>query len=122
MPLTADQQDELRELVTPPAWAFYSALPDDQKINLDVRLRMVGGDLNQLAAAVLRTAAQVASRQAAEGGGGVKKFKDGAEEIEYFQGQVAEALDAELWLRLAGQLEGLAAGSGLPAPVFTEWI
>lgn len=123
MPLTTDQQAELRELVTPAAWTFYDALPADQKINLDVRLRMVGGDLNRLAAAVLRVACQAANAAAASSStGNVKRFKvEGEYEEEYFAATTVDSSNAATWCAEATRLEAVSVGSGVPSPVLTEW-
>lgn len=123
MPLSADQLAELRELVTPAGQKAFDALPDDLKPNLEVRYRMVGGDLRLVAAAMLRVLCQQQQVKAAEvSTGNLKRFKvDGEYEEEYFAPTSAERVTADNWCTLASALEAQAAGSGVPGPAFTTW-
>lgn len=121
MPLNSDQLAELRELITPAGQLAYDALPENLQLNLDVRLRMVGGDLNLLAAAMLRVLCQQATLTAAGAtSGNVKRFKvDGEYEEEYFAPTSVESATASNWCALAAALETASAGSGVPGPRLT---
>ena len=123
MPLNSDQLAELRELITPAGQLAYDALPDDLKLNLDVRLRMVGGSLPRLGAAMLRVLCQQASLDAAAvSTGNLKRMKiDGEYEEEYFAPTSVESVTAGNWCALAAALEGMVAGSGVPGPALTAW-
>lgn len=120
--LTEAQEEELEVLVGPDAWLFHQSLASGQ---VDVaRAYRVHQDIRQVAAAVLLAAAIASERTAAGAGNGIKRMKDGSEEIEFFAAPSADATRASRWFALAEALQQQAAtrqASNAFIPTMDAW-
>ncbi|WP_027459268.1 hypothetical protein [Deinococcus murrayi] len=118
MTLTAEQEAAVRVYATAAAWAYHKdTLPEEGQVDLAASF-LVHGDLRLVAADVLDAAALHASKQAAEGGGGVKRVKiEGEVEVERFAKPHTSSVDASAWSDRAVQLRQQVSRAGRSGPV-----
>ncbi|WP_034383002.1 hypothetical protein [Deinococcus sp. YIM 77859] len=95
-------------LVTPGAWAYHEALPEEQQVDLEAAAAVLGSDPRLVAAYLLDVVAAHARSQAASAPAALKRMRvEGEIEIERFAPGSSLAADADAWAALAG---GLRAG------------
>ncbi|MFC3859402.1 hypothetical protein ACFOPQ_01255 [Deinococcus antarcticus] len=117
----------VKHFVRPDAWPTWeSFFSDAEKQSEAENLALdVEGTPQNLAAYILETLADSATRTDASGAAQVKRLKDGAEELEYFQGRSVSAADAAIFTARAAKLrQGGPAqnpGTANPAPVLDPW-
>ena len=118
----------VRHHVMQDAWPVFASLyatVEDLNLALDTALAVEGAPV-LVAAYVLETVSGVAAADAAVSSTGqVKRQKDGAEELEFFQGQSVAAANATLWAsraaRLRDQEDVARRVSANPAPELVAW-
>lgn len=117
---------ELRLLVGPAAWRAHNALPEEERVDIELAYR-VYGSLTLVAADILEVVCHAAKRGATSGGQQVKRLKDGTDELEFFQAASAEAVDASTWcdkadrFRLEAKATQSVTAHANPEPLLDPW-
>lgn len=116
--LTEAQEAELKVHVGSTAWAAWTQLPEDQRVDLGAALRVYAGDLRAVGAHLLR---DLAERTAAPQPG-VKRVKIGPIELEL---RPDDGVDVRAtWLAraaLLAQASAAVASSAMFIPTMDEW-
>lgn len=113
----------VKHFVRPDAWPKWEALflTEQDRLDAEETALTIERTPEGLAAYILETLADSATRTDATGAAQVKRLKDGAEELEYFQGKTVSAADAAIFTgRAAALRQGSDSGMSFP-PVLDEW-